>query len=224
MWPTYAEATAGKPTKKPFCIIMPPPNANDPMHIGHAMFVAIEDILIRYHRMCGEATLWLPGTDHAGIETQFVFEKKLAKQGKSRLILTGETLYKMIAEYVDENSGVAIEQMKRLGASADWDRFKFTLDPEIIKEVLKTFEKLNQDGLIYRAVKLVNYCTKCGTAYSELEVEYEEKNDPLYYIKYGPFVLATVRPETKFEILRWQSTPRIRDISNGLERKLRSKV
>ena len=194
--PTKEEAEAKG--QKPFTIIMPPPNANDPMHIGHAMFVAIEDILIRYHRMCGEATLWLPGTDHAGIETQFVFEKKLAKQGKSRFDFDRETLYKMIAEYVDENSGVAIEQMKRLGASADWDRFKFTLDPEIIKEVLKTFEKLNQDGLIYRAMKLVNYCTKCGTAYSELEVEYEEKNDPLYYIKYGPFVLATVRPETKF--------------------------
>ena len=147
------------------------------MHIGHAMFVAIEDILIRYHRMCGEATLWLPGTDHGVLRRSLCSKRNWPNKARAVLILTGR-LYKMIAEYVDENSGVAIEQMKRLGASADWDRFKFTLDPEIIKEVLKTFEKLNQDGLIYRAMKLVNYCTKCGTAYSELEVEYEEKNDP----------------------------------------------
>ena len=139
--PTYAEATAGKPTKN-LSVLLCRRQMRTTRCIGHAMFVAIEDILIRYHRMCGEATLWLPGTDHAGIETQFVFEKKLAKQGKSRFDFDRETLYKMIAEYVDENSGVAIEQMKRLGASADWDRFKFTLDPEIIKEVLKTFEKV----------------------------------------------------------------------------------
>ena len=187
-----------KSGKKPYTIIMPPPNANEPLHIGHAMFVTIEDIFIRYHRMKGFASLWLPGTDHAGIETQFVFEKKLAKEGKSRFDFDRETLYKMIWDYVQENGQVAINQMKKLGATADWSRYKFTLDPDIVEEVLKTFKKLHEDGLIYRAEKLVNYCTKCGTAYSELEVEYEEKNDPLYYIKYGPFVLATVRPETKF--------------------------
>ncbi|MBI2310319.1 class I tRNA ligase family protein, partial [Candidatus Collierbacteria bacterium] len=170
-------ATAGNANRKSFTIIMPPPNANDPMHIGHAMFVAIEDILIRYHRMLGDATLWLPGTDHAGIETQFVFEKKLAKQGKSRYDFDRTTLYRMIAEYVDENSGVAIEQMKRLGASADWSKLKFTLDPEVVKLVIATFKKLNDDGLVYKKEKLINYCTKCGTGYSELEVEHEEKED-----------------------------------------------
>ena len=185
-----------KSGKKTFTIIMPPPNANDPLHLGHAMFVTVEDILIRYHRMKGEATLWLPGTDHAGIETQFVFEKKLAKQGKSRFDFDRETLYRMIRDYVLENSGVAIEQMKRLGASADWSRYKFTLDPEIVKEVLKTFNKLNDDGLIYRSEKLVNYCTKCGTAYSELEVDHEEREDKLYLIKYGKVTVATTRPET----------------------------
>jgi len=199
--PTYAEATAGKPTKKPFCIIMPPPNANDPLHVGHAMFVTIEDILIRYHRMKGEAALWLPGTDHAGIETQYVFEKKLAKQGKSRYDFDRKTLYQMIADYVDENSGVAIAQMKRLGASADWDRFKFTLDPDIVEFVLSTFGKLYKDGLVYRGERLVNYCVKCGTSYSELEVEYEEKTGKLYFIKYpledgGGVTVATTRPET----------------------------
>lgn len=190
---------------KSFTIIMPPPNANDPLHMGHAMFVAIEDILIRYHRMKGEDTLWLPGTDHAGIETQFVFEKKLSKEGKSRFDFDRKTLYKMISEYVEENSGVAIEQMKKLGASADWSRYKFTLDPEIVERVIKTFIKLNDDGLVYKGERLVNYCTKCGTAYSELEVDHEEKEGKLYYIRYplaedeSKFVVvATTRPETMF--------------------------
>lgn len=185
-----------KSGQKTFTIIMPPPNANDPLHVGHAMFVTIEDIFTRYHRMKGEATLWLPGTDHAGIETQFVFEKKLAKEGKSRFDFDRATLYEMIWKYVQENSGVAIDQMKKLGASADWTRYKFTLDPQIIKEVIKTFKKLHDDGLVYRSVKLVNYCTKCGTAYSELEVEHEEREDKLYLINYGKLTVTTTRPET----------------------------
>jgi valyl-tRNA synthetase len=188
----------GTKNSQPFCIIMPPPNANDPLHVGHAMFIAIEDILIRYHRMLGESVLWVPGTDHAGIETQYVFEKKLSKEGKSRFQFDRQTLFDMIWKYVEENSGIALDQMKQLGASADWSRYKFTLNPEIVSEVLTTFEKMAADDLIYRGERLVNYCVKCGTAYSELEVKYVEKNDPLYYIKYGPFTLATVRPETKF--------------------------
>jgi len=196
---------------KPFTIIMPPPNANDPMHVGHALFVALEDILIRYHRMKGENSLWLPGTDHAGIETQFVFEKKLSKKGKSRFDFDRKKLYQMISEYVEENSGVAIDQMKKLGASADWTRYKFTLDEEIVEEVKKTFVKLakdkdeNGESLVYRGERLVNYCTKCGTAYSELEVEHEEKEGKLYYIRYPLaeneekfLVVATTRPETMF--------------------------
>lgn len=185
-----------KSGKKPFTIIMPPPNANDPLHIGHAMFVTIEDIFIRFHRMLGDAALWLPGTDHAGIETQFVFEKKLVKEGKSRFDFDRETLYKMILEYVQENTGVVLNQMKKLGASADWTRTKFTLDDDVVKEVVETFKKLHNDGLIYRAEKLVNYCTKCGTAYSELEVEHEDREDKLYTIDYGLLKVATTRPET----------------------------
>lgn len=183
-------------SKKPFTIIMPPPNANDPLHVGHAMFVTIEDILARYHRMRGCSTLWLPGTDHAGIETQFVFEKKLAKEGKSRFDFDRETLYSMIAEYVNENSGISVEQMKRLGASADWSRFKFTLDVDVVNQATDTFIKLYEDGLVYKGVRLVNYCTKCGTGYSELEVEHEEREDKLYFINYGPLTVATTRPET----------------------------
>lgn len=197
--PTQAEAE--KNGQKPFSIIMPPPNANDPLHMGHAMFVAIEDILVRYHRMKGDATLWLPGTDHAGIETQFVFEKKLAKEGKSRYNFDRETLYKMIWDYVQENSETAVKQMKHLGASADWSRFKFTLDSEIVEEVLGVFKKLYEEGLVYRGERLINYCVKCGTSYSELEVEYEEKEGKLYFIRYplvdgGEITVATTRPET----------------------------
>jgi valyl-tRNA synthetase len=193
------------PQKKSFSIIMPPPNANDPLHIGHAMFVALEDVLIRYHRMLGEDTVWIPGTDHAGIETQFVFEKKLAKQGKSRFDFDRDSLYKEISEYVQENSGVAIDQMKKLGASADWSRFCFTLDKPIIKTVLETFQHLHEEKLVYRDLRLVNFCTKCGTSYSELEVNHEDRTSPLYYIRYyfvdNPeeyLVVATVRPEPIF--------------------------
>lgn len=196
-----ANPSQGKKTKndrQSFCIIMPPPNANDPLHVGHAMFVSLEDTMIRFHRMLGDDTLWLPGTDHAGIETQFVFEKKLKKEGKSRFNYDRQTLYQMIWDYVQENSAIAVEQIKKLGASADWSRLKFTLDPEIVQSVLNTFLKMHEDGLIYRDNRLVNYCPKCGTAFSNLEVDHKTQNAVLYYIKYGPFTLATTRPETKF--------------------------
>lgn len=201
--PLSVEAkTAGK---KPFTIIMPPPNANDPLHVGHAMFISLEDILIRYHRMLGEATLWLPGTDHAGIETQYVFEKKLNKEGKSRFNYDRETLFQMIWDYVQENSGVAIDQMKKLGASADWSRQRFTLHERCVDLTLQTFETMHQDKLIVRKQSLVNYCTKCGTAYSQLEINHEERTSPLYFVRYPHAdniqtyeVVATTRPEPIF--------------------------
>jgi len=184
--------------KKPFTIIMPPPNASDPLHIGHAMFIAIEDVLIRYHRMAGEPTLWLPGADHAGVETQFVFERKLREKGKSRFDFDRETLYKMIWEDVENNKKTMESQLKRLGASCDWSRNKFTLDPEIIKIVYSTFKKLYDEGLIYRGERIVNFCPRCGTAYSQLEVDYVERDDNLYYLSYGNITIATTRPETIF--------------------------
>lgn len=187
-----------KKGKKPFTIIMPPPNASDPLHIGHAREVTTQDILIRYHRMKGDPTLWLPGSDHAGIETQFVFEKKLKEKGKSRFDYDRNTLYRMIWDDVLQNKKTMETQFRRLGASCDWSRNKFTLDPDIIKVVYKTFKNLYDDGLIYRGERLVNYCTKCGTGYSDIEVEYVEEQTKLYYIKYGPLVVATTRPETKF--------------------------
>lgn len=183
--------------KKPFTIILPPPNANAPLHLGHAMYT-VEDILVRWHRMMGDPTLWLPGSDHAGFETQVVYEKALAKEGKSRFDFDRETLYKNIWDFVQSNKSIMENQVRRLGFSLDWSRMTFTLDEKIIKTAYKTFKKLWDDKLLYRDARLVNYCTKHGTGFSDLEIEHEERNDPLYYMKYGPFVLATVRPETKF--------------------------
>ncbi|MCP6726974.1 MAG: valine--tRNA ligase [Patescibacteria group bacterium] len=184
--------------KTPFTILMPPPNANDPLHVGHAVFVTLEDILIRYNRMQGKKTLWLPGADHAGFETQVVYEKKLAKQGRSRFDMKREEFYKEVWDYTQKNRKTVKEQLKKLGASCDWTRDTFTLDAHIIKTVYKTFKKMADEGLVYRGERLVNYCTKHRTAFADLEIKHETRKDPLYYMKYGPIVVATVRPETKF--------------------------
>lgn len=185
------------PQGKPFTIVLPPPNANGSLHFGHAMFV-LEDILIRYKRMQGYAALWIPGADHAGFETQFVFEKRLQEQGKTRFDYDRETLYKMIWDYVQESRGTVENQLRKLGFSLDWSRETFTLDPKVVQVVYKTFKRMHDENLVYRDLRLVNYCTKDGTSFSDLEVNYEDKVSPLYYIKYGPLVLATTRPETKF--------------------------
>ncbi len=184
--------------KKTFTIIMPPPNANGSLHIGHAVFVTLQDIMTRYKRMQGFKTLWLPGADHAGFETQVVFDKKLEKEGRSRFEAPKEKLYQEILQFTLKNKKIMEEQLRKLGASCDWSREKFTLDKDIIKIVYQTFQKLKKDGLIYQGKRIVNWCTKHQTSLSELEIKYEERQNPLYYIKYGPFVLATVRPETKF--------------------------
>jgi valyl-tRNA synthetase len=184
--------------RKPYTIIMPPPNANAPLHIGHALFVTIEDILIRFARMTGRRALWLPGTDHAGFETQVVFEKKLEKEGRSRFKMPREEFYKEIYEFVQSNKHITEEGLKRLGASCDWSRNIFTLDPRIIKIVYETFEKMYKDGLIYRGQRIGNWCVKHQTTLSNLETKYEERQEPFYYLKYGPFIIGTSRPETKF--------------------------
>jgi len=182
-------------TKKPYSIILPLPNANDPMHMGHALFT-IEDILVRYHRMLGDPTLWLPGGDHAGIETQFVFEKNLKKENKSRFDFDRETLYQKIWDFVEKNRILNMYQMKKLGFSMDWSRYHYSLEPAIIKNVSTVFKKLYNDGLVYRDEKIVNYCTFCGTAFSNLEVDHKNVDSHLWYIKYGLLTVATTRPET----------------------------
>ena len=171
--------------KSPFTIIMPPPNANAPLHIGHARFITVQDALVRYHRMKGEPTLWLPGSDHAGIETQYVFEKKLRDEGKSRLDFSREEFYQMLWKFSLQNKKTMEAQLKTLGASCDWSRNHFTLEPPIVKIVYQTFKKLYDDGLIYRGERILNYCPRCGTTYSQLELNSVERNDSLYFINYG---------------------------------------
>lgn len=186
------------PKGKPYTIILPPPNASGKMHTGNVLMIAIEDLLIRWKRMQGYAALWAPGTDHAGFETQTTFERELKKQGKSRFDFSREDLYGAIAQFVKDNKHAIEGQIRQMGASVDWDRYVFTLDNQSVETVYGTFEKMYQEGLIYRKDYLVNFCPKCGTTFADLEINYIERNDPLYYIKYGPFTLATVRPETKF--------------------------
>ncbi len=185
-------------SKDPYTILLPPPNANASLHAGHAMFV-IEDILVRYNRMLGRPTLWLPGTDHAGFETQYVYEKHLSKQGKSRFQFDRQTLYNDIYKFVFDNSGIIFEQLKKLGFSCDWSRATFMLDEKVIRVVYDTFQKMVADGLVYRDNYIVNYSPKSGTTFSDLEVSYVERIDPFYYIRYtDDIVIGTVRPETKF--------------------------
>jgi len=182
---------------KPYTILMPPPNANAFLHAGHGMYM-IDDVMIRYKRMLGYASLWIPGVDHAGFETQYVYEKHLAKQEKSRTDFDRKTLYNNIYKFVQENSGLIYKQFKKLGFLADWKRSVFTLDKQVLERVFETFKKMENEGFVYRDSYIVNYCINCGTSLAELEVVHEERIDPLYYLKYGPFTVATVRPETKF--------------------------
>lgn len=186
------------PEGEPFCVIMPPPNANGSLHLGHAVFVTLEDIMARFARMNGYKTLWLPGADHAGFETQVVFEKKLGKEGKSRFQIGRDELYKMMWDFTQQNKSVMEGQLRKLGASCDWNRAKFTLDEDIKRLVYKTFKKLYEDGLVYRAGRLVNWCPKHQTSLSDLEVKFDERNDFIYEIAYGSITVATTRPETMF--------------------------
>lgn len=184
--------------KEAYTIIMPPPNANGSLHAGHARFVTIQDILIRFHRMNGKRALWVPGADHAGFETQVVYEKKLEKEGRTRFELSKEDLYKEILEFTLANKTFMEGQIRQLGASCDWSREMFTLDEKVIKTVYGTFKKLDEDKLLYRGKRIVNWCTKHQTSLSNLETTHVTRKDPFYYFKYGPFVIGTVRPETKF--------------------------
>ena len=193
-----AFAPKNRGSKESYSIVVPPPNANGDLHLGHGLTLALEDIAVRYHRMKGEAALLLPGADHAGFESQVVYEKELAKQGKSRFDFSREELYSQIWDFVAQNKSNYESQFRRLGASVDWSRYTYTLDEKIIRQAYDTFKKMWDEGLIYRGERLVNYCTHHRTGFADIEVAYEDAKTPLYYIKYGPFTLATTRPETKF--------------------------
>ena len=197
--PSVALAKEGKiPEPKSFTIIMPPTNANGSLHAGHGLVLTIEDIITRYKRMRGYKTLWLPGLDHAGFETQVVYEKKLEKEGRSRFQMEPKQLYDEILAFTLNNKKNIENQTRKMGASCDWSREKFTLDDDIVQTVYQTFKKLADDDLVYRGEKIVNWCPKHQTTLSDLETIDVEQQDNFYYLRYGPFVIATARPETKF--------------------------
>lgn len=194
---------ADENSKKPkYSIVIPPPNVTGSLHMGHALNNTLQDILARFHRLKGFEVLWLPGTDHAGIATQNVVEKMLAKEGLSRHDIGREKFIERVWQWKEESGGQIINQLKRLGASCDWDRERFTMDEGLSRAVKKVFVQLYQEGLIYRSNYIVNWCPRCHTALSDLEVEHEEKDSFLYHILYPvkgseeKICIATTRPET----------------------------
>jgi len=184
--------------EEPWSIVMPPPNANGSLHAGHALFITLEDIMTRYARMRGKRALWIPGADHAGFETQVVYEKKLEKEGRSRFGMDPKALYDEICAFTIENKRNMESQVRSMGASCDWSREKFTLDPDVVEEVQKTFIRMHEEGLVYRGKRTINWCPKHETSLSDVETENPEEKARLYYFAYGPFEIATARPETKF--------------------------
>jgi valyl-tRNA synthetase len=183
---------------KPYTIVMPPPNANGNLHAGHALFITLEDLFARFKRMRGYKALWLPGADHAGFETQVVYEKQLEKEGRSRFNMDPKDLYEEILAFTLANKSTMERQVRELGASCDWSREKFTLDPDVVQTVQETFLKMYEDELIYRGKRTVNWCSKHQTSLSDVETESVEETGKFYYFRYGPFEIATARPETKF--------------------------
>jgi valyl-tRNA synthetase len=192
----YFHAVA-RSRKKPYSIVIPPPNVTGSLHMGHALNNTLQDILIRYKRMDGYSTLWLFGTDHAGIATQNVVERQLAAEGKTKEALGREAFIERVWKWKEQYGGTIITQLKRLGASCDWERERFTMDPGLSAAVREVFVRLWEDGLIYQGDYIVNWCPRCRTALSDLEAEPEERDEDFVYIKYGPLTLGTVRPETK---------------------------
>ena len=187
---------------KPYSIIMPPPNANGNLHIGHALDMNLKDILIRYHRMKGDDAVFIPGADHAGFETWVVYERELTKQGKSRFDFSRDQLYSQVWNFVQEKRGNMELQLRALGVSASWKHLTFTLDDKVISTVYDTFKKMWDDNLVYRGERIVNYCTKHQTSFADIEVEHKNEKGKLWKIAYptldkiGEIIVATTRPET----------------------------
>jgi valyl-tRNA synthetase len=190
------------PDKKPFTVIMPPPNVTGELHLGHAVTFTLEDIMTRHHRMLGEEALWIPGADHAGIATQMVVERALREEGLERQEMGREAFLERVWEWVGKYGGVIDNQLRRLGVSCDWDRKAFTLDPGPSKAVRTTFKNLYDKGSIYRGERMINWCVGCRTALSDLEVDHFDEEGAFYHIRYplesgdGHVTVATTRPET----------------------------
>ncbi|HEX9873094.1 MAG TPA: valine--tRNA ligase, partial [Deferrimonas sp.] len=195
----HADENSSKPH---YSIVIPPPNVTGVLHMGHALNNTLQDILVRYKRMTGHEVLWMPGTDHAGIATQNVVEKQLAAEGKDRHHLGRDAFVERVWQWRSDSGGQIINQLKRLGASCDWERERFTMDEGLSKAVREVFVRLYEEGLIYRDNRLINWCPRCHTALSDLEVEHEEKKGHLWHLRYPVkgsdrfLTVATTRPET----------------------------
>jgi valyl-tRNA synthetase len=191
-----------KSERKPFCIVIPPPNVTGSLHMGHALNNTLQDILCRFKKMQGFNVLWQPGTDHAGIATQNVVERELAAKGMDRHQVGREKFIELVWEWKEKYGGVIINQLKRLGSSCDWSRERFTMDEGLSRAVREVFVRLYEENLIYRGDYIINWCPRCRTALADLEVEHEEMESSLYYIRYrfkdrpGHLTVATTRPET----------------------------
>ncbi len=207
----YFNASANK-TGLEYSIVIPPPNVTGSLHMGHALNNTLQDILVRYHRMNGYNTLWMPGMDHAGIATQNVVERQLAAEGLTRDDLGRGKFVERVWEWKEHSGGVIINQLKRLGCSCDWDRERFTMDKGLSKAVREVFVRLYEEGLIYKGDYIVNWCPRCHTALSDLEVEHQETQGSLWHIRYhiensdDYLVVATTRPETTWQ--PWACSPR----------------
>ncbi len=187
------------PDGQPFSIVLPPPNATGVLHLGHATMLAVEDIMVRYHRMKGDATVWVPGTDHAAIATQSVVEKLIKKEeGKSRHDLGREAFLERVKQFVEQSKDTIRSQVRAMGASVDWSRERYTLDESMNQVVNRVFVKMYEDGLMYRGHRIVNWDPKGQTTVADDELEYVSEKAPFYTFKYGPFEIGTARPETKF--------------------------
>jgi len=183
--------------KEPFTISMPPPNATGVLHLGHAVMLALEDLMVRHQRMKGKSVLWLPGTDHASIATQNKVEQLIAKEGKTRHDLGRKDFLKRVHKYVENSQETIRKQIRKMGSSCDWTRERYTLDKGLTNAVQEVFIKMYEDKLIYRGNRIVNWCPRCESTLADDEVEHKEKEAILYYFQYGPFVIASSRPETK---------------------------
>ena len=193
---------APNPEKKPFTIVIPPPNITGKLHMGHALDNTLQDTIIRYKRMCGYETLWLPGTDHASIATEVKIVEALAKEGKTKKDIGREAFLKRAWEWRAEYGGTIVKQLRKMGSSCDWERERFTMDEGCNRAVLRVFKNLYDKGLIYRGDRIINWCPDCKTALSDAEVEYESQDSHLWHVRYDApdksysITVATTRPET----------------------------
>ena len=203
-------AAATNPSKKSFCIVIPPPNVTGILHMGHALNNTIQDILIRYHRMKGDESLWMPGTDHAGIATQNVVEKAIAKEGLKRQDLGREKFVERVWQWKEQYGSTIIKQLKKLGASCDWQRTRFTMDEEYSKAVIEVFVRLFKSGLIYQGSYIINWCPRCQTALSDEEAPHQELQGNLYYLRY-PFKEEIQNPKSKIQNKSQIPNPNLKD-------------